>query len=385
MKKIIDSNANVIKLSILFITIISCVLLAIIVNYINNIDIVYTHLFYLPIVLTGIWYERKSLFVAFGLGVLHVYLNFLLTNQMTYIPLMRAFMFLLVAYVIGNLSAKNNFLFKKIHKMNLAMIDIVMEVSAEGIIGFCSPSCESILGYTSSELEGRCLIDLVTEQDKQRLKKEFESAVKNSCQMRIDFIAERKDGTQIWIESVASPVYNDMNRFEMYVFGSRDISERKIMEEKLKFMSLHDPMTKLYNRTYFEDAIKRYESNRFDPIGIIVADIDGLKAINDTYGHMVGDMAIVAAAEVLTSKFRNSDIIARIGGDEFVVFFPNCSQEGWNHIMSRIDEKICKVIQEKINVSISFGYSYRVDSNRSLVELFKEADDRMYEQKKTRC
>ena len=376
-------RSNVLKLSLLTATTAACILLAVVFNIYYKIDIVYTHLFYIPIVMAGIWYRRKSLFVAALLGMVHIFADFVITQQITGRSLLRTLMFLTVALVVGNLSAKNHFMYRKLKNLNSAMLDIVAEVSTEGIIEYVSPSCEKLLGYTTYELVGKSFFELVIEKERQRLKEAFEDAVTSDSSIRFDYMCIKKDGSHIWIESIANPVFEGSKHLQVYVFGSRDISTQKEAEEELQFLSLHDPMTKLYNRAYFEDTLKRFSSGRFDPIGIVVADIDGLKTINDTFGHDVGDRLIIAAGELLSSKFRASDITARIGGDEFVVFLPNCSQEAWEQIIERVadNNESPPIIKDGIPLLLSMGYAFRIDSDRSLDELFKDADTMMYKQK----
>ena len=99
----------------------------------------------------------------------------------------------------------------------------------------------------------------------------------------------------------------------------RDVTEKKKAEEQLKYLSLHDPLTGLYNRTFFEEGMRRASDGRFDPIGIIICDLDGLKLINDSLGHDAGDSLLAAAAGIIGKTFRKGDIVSRIGGDEFAV------------------------------------------------------------------
>ncbi|MHB8917084.1 MAG: PAS domain S-box protein, partial [Desulfocucumaceae bacterium] len=105
----------------------------------------------------------------------------------------------------------------------------------------------------------------------------------------------------------------------------RDITERKKMERQLSFLSLHDPLTGLYNRAYFEQELRRLEDGRHTSAGIILCDVDGLKIVNDSLGHDAGDTLLAVTAGVIRTSFRGSDMVARIGGDEFAVLLSNCS------------------------------------------------------------
>ena len=165
-----------------------------------------------------------------------------------------------------------------------------------------------------------------------------------------------------------------------YVF---DITERKIMEEQLKYLSLHDPITGLYNRTYFEEEMRRLGSGRFSPVGIIICDIDGLKLINDSVGHDKGDALLIAAASVIGKAFRTNDMIARIGGDEFAILIPNGNlatvKKACQRIMEQID--IYNGSSPEFTLNISIGYAVNSDSAINMEELFKEADNNMYREK----
>jgi len=122
-------------------------------------------------------------------------------------------------------------------------------------------------------------------------------------------------GAFLWVK--ASPLFDLNGKLVGAIESIRDITERKQAEERLKYLSLHDPLTGLYNRTYFEQELNRLEGGRYHPIGVIVCDVDGLKLINDTLGHDAGDRLLLAAAGVIKDSFRKGDMVARIGGDEF--------------------------------------------------------------------
>src|SRR6056297_1919197 len=134
-----------------------------------------------------------------------------------------------------------------------------------------------------------------------------------------------------FIDKLDKPIFNAF---------IRDITERKEEEKKIKYLSFHDQLTGLYNRRYFEDTIARLDRSRKLPIGIITADIDNLKQINDLYGHNIGDKYIKKTAKVIYSSVREEDIVSRIGGDEFAVVLPEVKRTDISNIKDRIQEKI---------------------------------------------
>ena len=117
----------------------------------------------------------------------------------------------------------------------------------------------------------------------------------------------------------ATPRFNSAGEFSGSFAIFRDITERKEIEVKLRYQSAHDVLTRLFNRFYFEEEMNRLENSRISPISIIVIDVDDLKSINDSQGHLTGDELLRSVARILKQSFRAEDMVARIGGDEFAV------------------------------------------------------------------
>jgi diguanylate cyclase (GGDEF)-like protein len=159
--------------------------------------------------------------------------------------------------------------------------------------------------------------------------------------------------------------------------------ERRQMEEKLRYLGQHDPLTGIYNRTFFQEVFKHFETESFPPIGLIMCDVDGLKLINDTLGHEAGDFLLSTAANVIKHSFRENDIVARIGGDEFAVLLPNTSLLTVEDGCRRIRDGISHYNENNTTmpIGISVGFSFRKEPEKSNSDLFKEADASMYRQK----
>lgn len=162
-----------------------------------------------------------------------------------------------------------------------------------------------------------------------------------------------------------------------------DITERKNMEDQLRHLSLHDVLTGLYNRAYFEEEMRRLESGRYNPVGIILCDVDGLKMVNDTLGHESGDCLLIETANVIKKAMRQGDMVARIGGDEFAILLPHSDATDVERICDRIRESIEKFNMENsgLTISLSMGYSVAHTAPNDMGSLFKEADDNMYREK----
>lgn len=171
----------------------------------------------------------------------------------------------------------------------------------------------------------------------------------------------------------------------MLAIGS-DITERKEKEEQLRFLSLHDSLTGLYNKTYIDSELRRLEGSREYPVAIMVGDLDNLKKINDTYGHHIGDQVIIDTAEVMRKAIRKSDILARVGGDEFVALMPRTDREAAQGVLWRIYSELSKFNKgcSAVPISISFGLAVCDEPEKALDDTFIEADRYMYRQKNER-
>lgn len=154
-----------------------------------------------------------------------------------------------------------------------------------------------------------------------------------------------------------------------------------LTEQEIQFLSFHDILTGLYNRTYLENEMKRLDTERQLPIGIILADLNNLKLANDALGHETGDALLKQTAEVLQNSCRREDIIARWGGDEFVVFLPQTTKKDATMICKRIQANCKKTNVNGIPLSLALGLSIKASANKNLAEVLKEADEIMYKQK----
>jgi diguanylate cyclase (GGDEF)-like protein len=155
------------------------------------------------------------------------------------------------------------------------------------------------------------------------------------------------------------------------------------MELKLKYVSMHDALTGVYNRLYFDEELSRLSDGRADPVGILIYDLDGLKLINDTFGHSKGDELLIDSARVIKNCFRKSDVVARIGGDEFAVLLPKTSDKGLEYAYSRLQDSI-KEYNDKnpeIPLNISAGYATNADTLGDISAVLKKAEDNMYQEK----
>lgn len=160
-----------------------------------------------------------------------------------------------------------------------------------------------------------------------------------------------------------------------------DITEQKKNQERLTYMSYHDQLTGLYNRRFFEEELNRLDTTGQLPITIIMGDINGLKIINDSFGHEVGDDYLKKTSEIIQKACRGDDIIARLGGDEFVVILPNADTFEAIKIIDHIKAMISETKVNAIELSVSFGFATKASEQQSLFETVISAENYMYTQK----
>ncbi len=193
----------------------------------------------------------------------------------------------------------------------------------------------------------------------------------------------RKDGSCFYGE-ISIALLKDR---EGYVKGfkgiGKDVTDRIEHENRLKYLSMHDQLTGIYNRAYFETELSRHDRGRDYPVTIISADLDGLKLVNDTIGHDAGDRLLQGCAMVLKEVLRGSDVLARVGGDEFSAILPRMGKRDGENVVRRIREGIndYNLENEELPLGLSVGVATAEKEDMSLKELFKRADDMMYRDK----
>jgi diguanylate cyclase (GGDEF)-like protein/PAS domain S-box-containing protein len=182
----------------------------------------------------------------------------------------------------------------------------------------------------------------------------------------------------------AAPVKDKAGKVVGAVETVLEITERRRYEERLRYLSLHDSLTGLYNRAFFQEELHRLGSGRDYPITVLVADLDGLKLVNDVLGHAKGDEMLIACARLLKGALRRSDILARIGGDEFAALLPRTDQKTGESIAQRIRtaaDKYNRRENPELPLHVSVGWATCRDGEEPLEETLRHADEAMYQQK----
>ena len=260
--------------------------------------------------------------------------------------------------------------------------DIIFLQDQNGCILYVNESAFRLLGYAQQELMHQEALDLYHPEDRKKVGDSLQDLKSQHTEESIIEVRMcHQDGHYIWVESRARIFQSDTMRVILTV--NRDITQRKQTEEQIKFMTFHDSLTGLFNRNYFEQEMNRVAEARYEMVGLIICDVDCLKIINDTLGHEKGDQLIKAAAETLLSSFRISDMVARIGGDEFAVLLPNASRKDLIHAIKRIKKNMNRYNSShaELPLHLSIGYAMHESPPFDMQALFKQADDSMYRNK----
>ena len=187
-----------------------------------------------------------------------------------------------------------------------------------------------------------------------------------------------KDGTVFHLEDSAAPIKNEKGETVGIVLVFRDVSEKKEQRKEIEYLSFHDALTGLYNRRFLEEELLRLDTERNLPISIIMGDVNGLKLTNDIFGHAHGDIFLKKIAEVMRKTCRADDIIARWGGDEFVILLPKTTIEQAKQIKKRIKIEFAREGVKVIKGNISLGCAVKTSRDQSITECLESAEERMY-------
>lgn len=198
-----------------------------------------------------------------------------------------------------------------------------------------------------------------------------------------DFCLNLPDGQKRWLHRRAH-FARDAHGAVARIDGiDTDITSRKQAEDTLKYLSRHDSLTGLGNRRSFEEELQQIDAADSTGVGLIICDIDGLKTINDTMGHAMGDHLLTQCAAVLYDSLGNEAIISRIGGDEFTILLKTCTESELTNAADTIRQTIRNYNSQSplLPLSMSIGYAMKSSSEMNMTEVFRLADNLMYKEK----
>lgn len=273
--------------------------------------------------------------------------------------------------------------------------DLIAITDEKGKVLYTSPSHELILGYSNETLMNRQLSDILSSDFRDIWQNDVLKRVKEDEETRLELQYMHNNNNKLWTETSIVAVQNDdrPGKFQ-HIIVSREITERKKLEEHLRFMAYHDSLTQLPNRSHLLKEFPKLISQKDiknSSIAVLFLDGDDFKSVNDSYGHDIGDEFLTMFGKTLLTSVREHDLVARVGGDEFVILItqlPNDPIERMTDIEKIISRIRCSLhegwaIEEiKFNPTTSIGISLYPDHGNSLDELLEKADDALYQVKR---
>jgi len=260
-----------------------------------------------------------------------------------------------------------------------APVGIMLEDSEGNILEINDSLCE-ITGFSEEELVGNNVLETLTPAKYRDAASRNIERVLEGEDIEFTGVSHRKTGEKYYVRLNETKVSLPL-REDGVLSIQMDMTELKEKEERLKYLSYHDGLTGLYNRSYMEEEMERLNTERQLPISLIMCDINGLKIINDAYGHKKGDEFLVKVADILRECTRDEDIVCRWAGDEFIILLPQTNKEIARQISRRI-EKACERAEfGDIPITLGVGIATRQDTEEQFEEFLARADERMYKDK----
>jgi|GEM_PF-1043951 len=268
--------------------------------------------------------------------------------------------------------------------------DLIAVLDTDGRRIYNSPSYRKI--FRKEELgAGSSSFDEIHPEDRERIKAVFRRTVETGIGERSEFRFLLKDGSIRFIESQGNVVHGASGKASKVVVVSRDVTERKNIEEKLRHLSYHDLLTGLPNRILFDDRLKQAiaaaKRDKIHKLSLMYMDLDNFKKINDSFGHAAGDLVLKEVASRIQDCLRESDTAARMGGDEFVVLLPGIEAPDDAMIVAKkIRHALCQPIdlgKHGLTVTTSIGIADYPEHGSEEEALLKNADAAMYHAKES--
>ena len=267
------------------------------------------------------------------------------------------------------------------YKNLLETAPIGIAVHTEGKIVYANPAGLAMFGANSPEqLIGKSVFDIIHPSGHKKTKERIHRVLAGEKGLYpAEDLYVRLDGSTVPVEVMASPLnYNGKAAVQVIV---TDITERKKAEDDLRYLSYHDQLTGIYNRRFFEEELVRVDNEENLPLTIVMADVNGLKLVNDSFGHAFGDELLIKAANAMKAECRTGDILARLGGDEFVLILPKTTSNQAEQFVRSIQEALRHEIIKPVALSVSFGYQTKAYKDEIIQDILANAENHMYKHK----
>lgn len=247
---------------------------------------------------------------------------------------------------------------------------------------------QTLTGFASADIMGQHPRVIFSPEASEEADHAINLALQRRDSVQVLLLNRSRDEHQSWLDMYILPVINKEGMITHLVLIGRDVTEQKVLESHLEAVTRTDPLTGMLNRRAFYEQLNREwgRSRRYNTVyAIILADIDGLKSINDTYGHIVGDMVIRVIASHCQAQFRSQDVISRLGGDEIVILMPETEIDGAYLAAGRLHEMLTSIsistTDWEIKIAISLGVAQVNATDNSPEDVMQHAEDALNDAK----
>lgn len=256
-----------------------------------------------------------------------------------------------------------------------ALPDLVFTIDEEGVFLDIENSEAHELFFPSEVVIGSKVHAFMSEKIVKQCMHAIELALESGSVQTFEYEYEHKGKVEYYEMRIVK------SRKDRVIAIARNITSDKVRRDYVEFLSYHDPLTGLYNKRFFVEELKRLDVERNYPLCIVMADVNGLKLVNDAFGHTMGDELLVKVADALKEACREDEIISRIGGDEFVVLIPSMPNEHAKLLIDRIQKIASRTQVNGVDISVSFGWEVKTRLDQDIGEVFNDAEDMMYARK----
>lgn len=276
---------------------------------------------------------------------------------------------------------------KELFKTTLISVgDGVISTDTRGNVLIMNTVAEQLTGWTQEDAIGKpieSVFNIIDEVTREKVANPVLKvlAKRETIELDNNTILVSRDGTERPVEDSAAPVIDEHDHLAGVVLVFRDFTGKKKSIDEIKFLSFNDYLTGLYNRRFYEAELVRLDTQRNWPLTIVMGDVNGLKLINDSFGHLKGDQLLRKVSKAMRKACRSDDIIARMGGDEFAILLPRTNGIEALQLIKRINNHLQDENIEGLEISISFGYATKMSEADDTEKVFKKAEDDMYHNK----